>query len=118
MSAERDEPTLTHYTTEAPVVCFDFSRFPEVLSGGTLSNPQMTAVANVTFAGTEVLTEDFYDGGTSGPATVASGKGVKVKVTCTTAGKYTLACTADIACEVNGEVVTIPRAKRCILIVK
>lgn len=118
MVGQRDTPEWTHYTTEAPVVCFDFSKFPEVLAGGTLSNPVMATVSNVTFSGTAVLTAEFAEGATSGAADVQAGKGVSTKITCTVAGRYELTCTVDIAITVNGSPVTVPRSIKLNLVVE
>jgi hypothetical protein len=97
MTAERDIPELIAYTTELLVVyCFDFSKFPEVLTGGTLSSPAVPAVTNVTIGTPEVLASDFYEGSTSGPVAVASGKGVKVTLSSTTAARYSIACNVVI----------------------
>lgn len=93
MPADRDVQEETQYTTEAlAVYCFDFSKFPEVLNGETLGSPAMATVANVTQGAPTVLTSEFREGSATGSVTVAAGKGVKVAVTCTTVGRYTLAC--------------------------
>jgi hypothetical protein len=115
VASDRDIPEKTQYTTESLVVyCFDFSRFPEVLNGGTLSSPTMAVVASVTQGTPAVLTADFQEGSTDGPVAVASGKGVKVAVTCTTAGRYQLACSVTITLDA----VTTVRTKRLNLIVE
>jgi hypothetical protein len=112
MSADRDIPAITHYTTEAPVVCFDFSKFPELLSGGSMSNPVMTPVTGITFTGTAVLTVPFYEGDSTAAPAVAVGKGVSTKVLCTVPGTYVLACTVDMSITVNGQTLTSPRTQK------
>jgi hypothetical protein len=75
---------------ETRAMVFDFSNFPEVVAGETLSAPSTPAVAGVTFGTPTVLAAAFtYD---EDGAQVASGKGVKVNVTGGTAGEYVVRC--------------------------
>lgn len=97
--ASDSRPVETHiqYTTEAAIVyCFDFTNYSEVLGGATLSNPVIPAVSGITFGTPTVLTATFTQYNSDGTTTtVASGKGVKVAITCTTAGRYTVDCKVD-----------------------
>jgi hypothetical protein len=113
---DRDIPAKILYTTEVGAVfCFDFSRFPEVLSGGTLSAPAVPAVSGVTIGSPAVLTADFYEGPTTGPVAVASGKGVKVTLASTTVGRYTVACNVLVTMP---DASTVTRTKRLLLDVR
>lgn len=69
---------------------FDYSNFPEVVAGETLSAPAITAVSGLTFGSPAVLAAPFvYD---EDGSTVATGKGVSVLVTAAAAGDYDVTC--------------------------
>jgi hypothetical protein len=82
--------TLKFYTGELRCVGFDFSEFPEVVEGETLSSPSVSADPGLTAGSPEVLTADFVPG--DGDPTIASGKGVKVSLTASAAGTYDVTC--------------------------
>jgi hypothetical protein len=78
-------PTLEKIAAEARAYVFDFSRYPEVISGETISSPVTPAVSGLTI-GSPTVTSATIDG-------VPSGKGVKVTISSGTAGTtYTVDC--------------------------
>lgn len=82
-----DGNMLTKYAVEVVSYQFDFSDFPEVVAGETLSSPNVPAVSGLTI-GTPAVTVAERDG-------VAAGKGVAVTVSGGTAGTtYTITATA------------------------
>lgn len=83
------------YTGELYTVGFDYQDFPEIEEGETLSSPAIAAVSGVTFGAPTVTTEDFNPG--PGCRTIPAGKGVIVTITTSTAGTYTLNCTASFS---------------------
>lgn len=95
----RDLETHEQYTTEeGALFCFDFSKFSEVQAGATLSNPVMEGPAGITFGTPTVLSATFTEYRQDGTTrTVASGKGVSVRITPTVANTtpYEIACTVD-----------------------
>jgi hypothetical protein len=99
MPVIRDLETHEQYTTEAGALyCFDFSKFSEVQAGATISSPVMPAVAGLTFGTPEVISSTFTEYKQDGTTrTVANGKGVKVRITPTTAREapYEIACTVN-----------------------
>jgi hypothetical protein len=96
----RDLETHEQYTTEeGALYCFDFSKFSEVQAGATISNPVTPAVSGLTFGTPEVITATFTEYKQDGTTrTVASGKGVKVRITpdsVSGASPREIACTVD-----------------------
>lgn len=85
--------TLPKYAAEVRSYGFDFSQFPEVAAGETLSSPSVSVSPSGPTIGTpEVIAADYYPGG--GATMIRSGKGVKVTISGGTAAtSYTLSCT-------------------------
>lgn len=94
-SDNRTVEVHTQYASEAAVIyCFDFTNFPEVLSGQTISTPVMPAVSGVTFGTPTITAATFTQYNPNGTtSTVAAGKGVLVAITIAAAGVYTIDCT-------------------------
>ena len=85
--------TLRKYAGEVRAYGFDFSKFPEVMSGETLSSPTVTVSPTGPTIGTPTVTTVPFDPG-RGAELIQTGKGVKVSVSAGTAGvSYTLTCT-------------------------
>lgn len=94
--------TLQKYANEVRSYVFDFSQFPEVVDGETLSSPTVPAVSGLAIGSPTVLT--------SAVDYVASGKGIKVTISGGTAGtSYTVVCRATTSggatLEVDGTLV-------------
>lgn len=64
--------TLRKFVGEVVLYLFDFSNFPEVVSGETLSSPSVPAVPGLTI-GTPAVTSEIRDG-------IAAGKAVEVTI--------------------------------------
>jgi plastocyanin len=89
MSTARLPQVVTLHDEETRYLQFDFSDFPEVNAGATLSSPAMSTVTGLTF-GSPAVTSTATDG-------VTAGKGVVVQVTASTAGTYTIYCTVTLS---------------------
>jgi hypothetical protein len=103
MGAEIQYDTRPKDASETILFVFDFSRFPEVVGGETLSNPTVDAVAGLTIGAPAVTTTDqvvFSNG-----QKVAAGKGVQVAISGGTAGQtYALECHAATSGGANRDV--------------
>lgn len=78
MSAAVQRQTRTKKVSEVVLFVFDFSNFPEVEAGETLSNPSVPAVSGLTI-GSPAITAAETDG-------IAAGKALQVSISGGTAG--------------------------------
>lgn len=94
MPAAFPAPSKIKGPSEIRTYLFDFSNFPEVAGGGTLSFPTAPAVAGLTFGTATITTADDDD--------VDAGKGVWLRVSGGTADTdYTIAVRVTVT-DVNG----------------
>ncbi len=85
MSAAISYQTRTKTAAEVVVFVFDFSNFPEIVAGETISSTTVPAVSGITIGTPAVLTEET-DG-------VPEGEGVAVTISAGTVGTdYTVDC--------------------------
>lgn len=82
------ETTLRKYPEDVRLYVFDFSAFPELAAGETLSSPSVPAVSGLVI-GTPQVTEVTRDG-------VAAGKAVEVTISGGTSDT-----TYEVACSVS-----------------
>ena len=96
MSTARVPQVVTLHDEETRYLQFDFSDFPEVKAGATLSSPTMQSVSGLTF-GSPTVSNAITDG-------VPAGQGVLVQVTASTAGTYVFYCKATFSTGGDGSV--------------
>lgn len=106
--ADRSPMVRTFFLEESPTIGIDFSNFPEVLGGASLSAPAINLLSGtasgITF-GTPAITSTIFD-------SIPIGQAVAVNVTLTTKGQYTFECHVTMSSN------TKPRSVRGIIIVR